>query len=323
MLLLNVMKSQHETTLQAVHSLCSYIGKVNRLVLLDKHGKTTALVEFSELEAAVRAQKALYRHCLWSDQSGLIFSSFASQKELNFPSGQNSSTAWDCSQPPPTEETEEQGKARKQSPVVMVTGFAKSKENLMHAHNLMSFWGNVRVIKFLMKKDNVCLVEFASAVEATNAVKLSAEAMAFGQPINVVRSKFPAIEISSKDAFSRKFTHDRLWRYGTGINSPQYTGVICAPSNKLHVAFLTGYNETELRALFNRAGRVCGIRFMPGNNTVAFVDMDSINSACTAICMLHNRPNPHLKDSKGMRVSRRSGLFFFFFGFQSLTFFSF
>src|SRR5690349_16467504 len=71
---LNVFNSQQfPVTLEAVHSLCSYVGPVNRIILFEKDGHTNALVEFKvsrfigsrclshvwpqDLDSAVKAQK--------------------------------------------------------------------------------------------------------------------------------------------------------------------------------------------------------------------------------------------------------------------------
>jgi hypothetical protein len=53
--ILNIFNS-HQTpvTLEAIHSLASYIGPVNRIVLFDKDQRTNALVEFREVDTAVK-----------------------------------------------------------------------------------------------------------------------------------------------------------------------------------------------------------------------------------------------------------------------------
>jgi hypothetical protein len=42
-----------------------------------------------------KAQKVLYRHHLWNNQTGLILTAFAKQGELTLPGGVNSPRGWD------------------------------------------------------------------------------------------------------------------------------------------------------------------------------------------------------------------------------------
>jgi RNA recognition motif-containing protein len=81
---LNIFNSaQTPVTLDAVHSLTSYIGPVSRILLFDKDVRTNAMVEFGNLETAIKAQKMLHRHHLWNNQTGLILTNFSKQTSLN------------------------------------------------------------------------------------------------------------------------------------------------------------------------------------------------------------------------------------------------
>ncbi len=53
--ILNIFNSQQTpVTLESVHALASYIGPVNRIVLFDKDNRTNAMVEFQQLDTAVK-----------------------------------------------------------------------------------------------------------------------------------------------------------------------------------------------------------------------------------------------------------------------------
>ncbi len=81
---LNIFNStQTPVTLDAVHSLTSFVGPVTRILLFDKDSRTNAMVEFGNLETAIKAQKMLHRHHLWNNQTGLILTTFSKQSTLN------------------------------------------------------------------------------------------------------------------------------------------------------------------------------------------------------------------------------------------------
>ncbi len=83
-LVLNIFNTPHtQVTLEAVHALTNFIGPVSRILLFDKEGRTSAMVEYNNLETAVKAQKMLHRHHLWDNQTGLILVTFSKQTTLN------------------------------------------------------------------------------------------------------------------------------------------------------------------------------------------------------------------------------------------------
>ena len=185
----------------------------------------------------------------------------------------------------------------------MVAGLPKSDDNVTFLFNLMSFWGNVTKIKFLSKKENVAMVEYSNPEEAQNALQYCKGAIVSGMPLQVSSSKFPSIQTAPNDTFTRDFTSLRIWRYPQGCQSPQYKNVVCAPSSRLHVAYLHGYSEDAIKELFGHYGTVQAVNFMPDNNTMGFVSMSSIGEACTAICALHNTPNPFDPSQRPLKVS--------------------
>lgn len=187
--------------------------------------------------------------------------------------------------------------------VVMVTGIVKSEEALVHLYNLFSFFGNITRIKFLNKKENVAVIEFTSVEEAANAVNLTRGMTAFGIQLQVAVTKFPNIQLSQNDPHGKDFGSLRLHRYPNGPRSPQYLGVVCAPTAKLHLAYLHGYTEAAVYDLFNSVGTVITVNFLVDNPTIGFVTMSNINDACTAICVLHNRPNPFDENQRPLKVS--------------------
>jgi hypothetical protein len=201
--------------------------------------------------------------------------------------------------------------------VLMVSGLQKSDENVTLLYNLLSFWGNIRAIKFLGKKENVAAVEYTSVEEAQNAYNLckgvnvfffffshfSLGASICGATLNVSTSRFQTVQISGSEPFAHDFSQDRTKRYTQGPQSPQYQGVMCNPSTKLHVAYLHGYSEAVIRDLFSAWGSVVNISFMPDNPTLGFVTMSSVGEACTAMCKLHGRPNPSDSNQRPLKVS--------------------
>lgn len=187
--------------------------------------------------------------------------------------------------------------------VVMVGGLPKSDEHVVHIFNLMSFWGNVKVVKFLTKKENVAMVEYSGPDEAHNAYTMCRGCACFGHNIQVSTSKFPSIQHSPNDQFCKDFSALRLWRYPQGSRSQQYLNAICHPATKLHLAYLHGYTEGAVYEMFATVGTVITVNFMSDNPTMGFVTMSSVGEACTAVCVFHNRPNPSDPNQRPLKVS--------------------
>jgi hnRNP-L/PTB/hephaestus splicing factor len=381
--ILNIFNSQQTpVTLEAIHSLCTFVGLVNRIVLFEKEGRVNAMVEFADIDVAIKAQKVLFRHHLWNNQTGLILTAFGKHNEVSLPGGANSARAHDYTgsnlkpvafaapavqgnnnnigydqvmmqqqqqqqgqlaphqmmamfqqqqemqmqayrqqqqhnpqqQPqyvyaaPPAPQGQEMAggssaRQQQQGLVVMVSGPPKTEANVMCIYNLMSFWGNVRMLKFLGKKENVAAVEYFSAEEATNAINLCKGASIDGVPIQVTNSRFQSVQVSGKEAFARDFSQDRTKRYPQGPQSQHYVSVMCVPSQKLHVANLQGYSEAAVRDLFATIGGVVAMNFMQDNPQVGFVTMASVGEACNAVCKLHGRANPFDATQRALKVS--------------------
>ncbi len=404
---LNIFNSQQTpVTLDAVHSLTSYIGPVVRIVLFEKDGRTNALVQFRDLDTAIKAQRVLSRHHLWNNQTGLILTSFGKQNEISLPGGSNSARGCDYSagalQPSifadpaaigaaatvtgnapagygdpvalqqrqqqaamafMQQQHQQQQQQQQQQPqqqqhqhlppflysgqqqpqqqpayqtqamqphqlpgihqqqqqelrvaaappapsggrcVVMVCGAPKSEDNVIHVYNLMSFWGNIRAIKFLSKKENVAAVEYTSAEEAQNALNWCKGASVMGVPIQVTGSHFASVQISGTEANAKDFSDDRSRRYAHDRPTQQYQTLMCPPSPKLHVANLHNYTEAAIRNLFSSFGTVVAINFMPDAPTLGFVTMSTAAEACCAICKLHGHLNPYDPAQRPLKVA--------------------
>ncbi len=213
------------------------------------------------------------------------------------------------------------------SPVVMFGGIDKSQEALMWVFNLAGFWGNVVRVKFMHKKDNVAMVEYSCAEEAQQCLKLCRGVELFGKPVRPVAASFASVQIAPNDQFARDFSTLKMWRYLKGVHSPNYAQQMCVPGAKLHLAYLHGYTEQELRDVFGKYGRVVAFQFTPDNPTMGYITMSSVGEACTALACCHNRcawflstpplscsvthglcslarrPNPHNPSLHALRVS--------------------
>ncbi len=164
--------------------------------------------------------------------------------------------------------------------VVLLNGVRKSAEALTYIFNLMCFWGNVQRIKFVHKRDDVAMVEYTVPDEAANALRFFKGVELFGTSLRLAPSTFPGITIGGQEKFAKEYTTLKMYRYVKGTQSPNYSN-LCMPTSKLHLAYLHGYNEAEIREMFAPFGKVVSFSYVKDNATMGYVQMENPGQACT------------------------------------------
>jgi len=91
-LLFSILNSVHPITVEILHKVCRGLGPVDRIVIFDKGNFTQAMVEFKELETALRAKKTLHGCDIYPDCCTLRIE-FGRQEKLNVKS--NTPHTWD------------------------------------------------------------------------------------------------------------------------------------------------------------------------------------------------------------------------------------
>lgn len=91
-LLLSILNSLHPITVETLHKVCRSMGLVDRIVIFDKGNFIQAMVEFRDLEAALKAKKSLHGCDIYPDCCTLRVE-FGRQEKLNVKS--NTPHTWD------------------------------------------------------------------------------------------------------------------------------------------------------------------------------------------------------------------------------------
>lgn len=94
-LLLSILNAVHPITVDTLHKICNPVGHVDKIVIFDRGSLIQAMVEFRDLEAALKAKKTLHGCDIYPDSCTLKIE-FGRQEKLNVKS--NSFMTWDYTQ---------------------------------------------------------------------------------------------------------------------------------------------------------------------------------------------------------------------------------
>jgi len=91
-LLLSVLNSLHPINVDILHKVCEAVARVDKIVMFDRGSLIQAMVEFHDLEGALKAKKALHGCDIYPDCCTLRVE-FGRQEKLNVRA--NTATTWD------------------------------------------------------------------------------------------------------------------------------------------------------------------------------------------------------------------------------------
>ena len=224
-LLLTVLNPNYPITCEVLHTICSPIGTVNRIVIFRKNGMQ-AMVEFDKVETATKAKEELQGCNIYADCCMLKIE-FAKQTKLNV--YKNDLDTWDFTNPDlgagkgaygqqgsyastafnqrpvllgepsanpssMSASVSRQGMSpspyqHRQGAVCMVYGLSQEKMNPNRIFNLFCVYGNVVRVKFLKTKEGCAMVQMGDGPSVERVVSNLNNAIFFGSKMQLSFSK--------------------------------------------------------------------------------------------------------------------------------------
>jgi hnRNP-L/PTB/hephaestus splicing factor len=188
------------------------------------------------------------------------------------------------------------------SPVVLVNKLSETKDPNSHLDQLFTLfgvYGDVLRVKILFGKHDTAMVQFRTAQQAQLAVHNLNGAVLNGQPIQVTPSRHPEVKLPMPPRagaeqeqganLTRDFSNSPNHRFkGQGVINLKNVN---APSQVLHVANIPeGTSTAQLGALFAQVqgGAPVVVEFFKKDRKMAYVGLNSVPDAVTALLQLHN-----------------------------------
>lgn len=216
-LLMTVLNPLYPITTDAIYSICSPFGMVQRIVIFIK-AATQVLVEFDSVSSAARAKASLNGADIYAGCCTLRIE-YSKAQRLNV--RRNDDMTWDYTAPLPRGGPSGPGGPGPMggppefgngpmsgggmghggpggppggpSPVIMLYGLDPVKMNCERLFNLACLYGNVTKIKFLVNKPGTAMVQFADGYQADAFLVHFKDTVVFGHKVEMQHSKHPFI----------------------------------------------------------------------------------------------------------------------------------
>jgi len=164
---------------------------------------------------------------------------------------------------------------------------ANVEDTITDLFTLFATVGVVDRIKVFFKAIDRAFIEFKSASHAQNAISLMNNVPFKGGRLYITEARIENLTIKSTDnpRYCREFFESGKNRF-TG-RGERHLSNIFPPSNKLHLSNIHGNTRKEdLIDMFAKYGRVQSVQVLE-RSFMAFVEMDSVESAVAALLALH------------------------------------
>lgn len=271
-------------------------GTIEKVVIFQKSAGLQALVQFSNVDSAVRAKAALDGKNIYSNCCTLQIQ-YSNLTDLTI--RMNSETSRDFTNPSiPEKKTEGAGLLGSggfsrggERCVLLVSGFPPERVGCEQLFNLFSNYGTIIRIKILFTKTNMALIQYAEGVQASQAINLLRNCRMFGGTLEITYSKFSSITESSKGASDGKTMSyegsrlNRFPRFGA-----DHARTLTAPTDVLHISGIpAGTSEEILLAHLQRTTPTTAVKiYEHQGKLMALAQFDSVSRAIEAMCLLHN-----------------------------------
>lgn len=311
-LLISVLNVTVPVTLDNICQICKSYGEVLKIITFPKGADFQALVQMATVEQAVNAKlfldgKDLFQGCC---HLRVNFS-----KRANLVIKENSHKSRDFTQPMRPGQDFAGGvmggmggmgmggmaagyPTGNGSSVVLVSKLNEEATTCDALFVLFGVYGDVLKAKILFNKRHTAMIQFANAQQAYHACQNLSGAPFLGKTISVNASKHNDIQMpKEQDEVTQSLTKDY-----TGHSTHRFRNKsmmnpknINAPSQVLHVSNLhDSATEQELRDLFGgqqpNASSPPVVEFFRNNRKMAYVAMNSVEDAVSALVGLHSSP---------------------------------
>lgn len=187
--------------------------------------------------------------------------------------------------------------------VILVSNFNQERVVADTLFILFGVYGNVQKVKILFNKKDSALVEFEEEYQARDALENLKGIVWHDKPLNIVFSKFLTVKLpkdgSDEPWLTKDFSGSKLHRFRK-FNSKNHRNIF-PPSPTLHLSNIpSSVTEEYLTEQFTNFGQILSFKFSPNDKKIAWIKMDSIQSALEALVNMHNHeltPTSHLRVS--------------------------
>ncbi|GAB5036278.1 polypyrimidine tract-binding protein 2-like isoform x1 [Nannochloropsis oceanica] len=322
-LLARIAEGLFPITLDALYTLFSFYGPVQKLVMFNKGAGNQALVQYPDVASAQAAYEQVDRRNMYTD-SNLIRVGFSTHQDIKVRA--NTDRTWDYTKKkdasaPATSTTSTDtaaagGATTSSSPsatasaaaavvgpvdswstrlpgtdtcVLVVQGLNMEMVGAEALAALFGLYGDVRRVKMMPEQESA-LVEMEKPVQAYVA-KWLLDASPLGGRIIKVK---PSTQESIRDAHAQDFTSFPLhgYRQYSSPRNPSYLSNLIEPTAVLRVANIAwDTSESEFRGLLTQQEGVSTVtRLLPSSHTSpALISFQSVEAAVHACILLHNQ----------------------------------
>ena len=187
--------------------------------------------------------------------------------------------------------------------VVLVSNLNEEKiSNTDAIFVLFGVYGNVLRVKILYNKKDTALVEYEEDYQAHNAVENLNRVRWHDKTMNILISKHSSVKMpkdSSEVQLTKDYSGSKLHRYRR-LGSKNHKHIF-PPSSTLHLSNIPSTTtEQNLIDLFKEYGNVLSFKFGPNDRKIAWIKMDSTQTAIEALVGLHDY---ELGKTTNLRVS--------------------
>lgn len=187
--------------------------------------------------------------------------------------------------------------------VILVSNLNEEKvSNTDAIFVLFGVYGNVIRVKILYNKKDSALVEYEEDYQAHNAVENLNRVRWNDKTMSVMMSKHSSVKMP-KDTeevwLTKDYSGSKLHRYRR-LGSKNHKHIF-PPSSTLHLSNIpSSTTEQDLTDLFKEYGNVLSFKFNPNDRKIAWIKMDSVQTAIEALVGLHDH---ELGRTANLRVS--------------------
>lgn len=320
-LLVSVLNQRVPVTLENIYQVFQPLGTVQKIITFMKNSVFKALVQMATLDQAVHAKYLLEEKDMFEGCCHLKIG-FSTLPDLNVKSNGPTSRDYTVADPLASQFGGQYGQFGQFGNLVGQYGSAQSQfsngpsaavlpqyggfmpqqeqkcvllvNNLpdqLTADNLFLLfgcYGDVVRVKILYNKRDSAMIEFVNGEHASTALVNLNHLAICGQELAIATSKHPAVSTpreGDSELLTKDYTNSPIHRF----RKPGSRKNINPPSTVLHVSNLhDDATAQELTQLFSSIGSPA-VQFFTTNRKMAYVKMESVELAATAIMHYHNQ----------------------------------
>jgi len=313
-ILVTVLNMLYPVTIDILHQVFSKFGLVQKIVTFQKKAGFQSLIQFSTVEEASNAKRALDGQNIYSGCCTLRIQFSSTLSDLNVKVNNDRTrdfvNALPSAPSPPLNSQHSISMFGIEAPVsssYRVMPNNSTSQSVCFVRNLdperitpdilftlFGVYGDVTRVKILFHKPNTALVQFVNArqcqvaIQNLNGCPLHDRKLVVNLSMinNILIRKDESAEESDK--FTKDYSTSTLHRYR--IEGSKNFAHICPPSTVLHISNIDpNVTEDAITKLFGQFGEVVAIKILSqSNKKMAVIQLATLPQAVEALVNLHN-----------------------------------